>query len=113
MLWLQEYDWDLLVPSDWVTIMPNPRFNKLQAPLKLPNHLFPEIFIITYNMMRTYIEFKKYDIRPWIWKGRYYNEDIRVIEMFDVMFEDAQKYKQAKQRADAALKRMVEEEQRK
>lgn len=113
MLWLQEYDWNLIIPADYLTIWPNPRFNELEKPIKLPQYLYPEIFQLTYDMMRQYIEYKKFGIKPWDWKGAYYNEDIRMIEMFDIMFDDAQKYKAAKEKADAALKQMVDEEKRK
>lgn len=113
MLWLQEYDWNLIIPADYLTIMPNPRFNELEKPLKLPTHLYPEVFAETYQMMRMYVEYKKFGIKPWDWKKEYYNTDIRILEMLDIMFEDAQKYKAVKAKADAALKALVAEEQRK
>lgn len=112
MLWLQEYPWEQLVPSDFTTIMPNPHFNDLEEPLKLPQHRYPHMATMVYHLIRVYIEYKKFEIKPWQWKGEYYDEDIRVLEMFDTMYADALKYKEAKKRGEQAMKQHIEDEKK-
>lgn len=90
MLWLQKTPWDKLVPQDFITIMPNPRYNKLDKPVSLPVEMYDEMFLHTYWYISMYMEYRNYGLTPWqVNGGRVIASDVKCLEMMEQMIKDS------------------------
>src|SRR5690349_5516410 len=101
-----------MVESDFRTLMPNRRFNRIKKPVKV------ETIQGIYNRERLYElfsmfnDYRDFDIKPWDVKGKYVVEDVNALRMMVKIQNDVDSMKARKKEAEQKTQQDIMEQQR-
>jgi ribose 5-phosphate isomerase len=94
MFWLQGKKWDEIINDDFIIIMPNPRFNNLTKPLRLPFEVFPYMHNQVITDLQMWYYHSQLQLSPWdIKKGEVKTEDLKFIENMTILMSDLEQRK--------------------
>lgn len=115
MLWFQGTNWEDLLVSDFLTIIPIKHFNDLEEVVKLPVDHYPYMIQKSSEILSMWMDCKNWKYKPSDFRedNRILQEDLRAFQMLDIMQRDAEKYLEAKQKVEQKNREYIQSEQAK
>jgi hypothetical protein len=102
-------NWNQLTTKEFLTIPPNPRYNKLERPLILEIDHFQYMHDKALEFIGFYVDYRDHEIKPWDVRGEYRSEDINAMNMLRKMESDVQEMNKRKQEAEQKTKQYIRE----
>lgn len=102
-----------LIDADWIVLMPNPHFNNLEKPLKLPRSCLEYMRSQAVEYINIWLDCRKWNYKPSDFRpeNRIYGEDLQAMRMLDQWDVDGQKYRANVAKAEQENKEYIESEQ--
>ena len=112
MLWLQnKRKWYELTDRDFLTIMPNPRFNKIDRPLILSQENLIYMVDKSYEFLSMYRDDREHGLKPWMVRegGKVLSEDINALDMLKRLEADIEEYNNRMREAEQKTKAYIQD----
>jgi hypothetical protein len=115
MLWFQGTKWEELVTSDFLTIVPIPHFNDIEAPVKLPLDCLPFMTQKSSELISMWVDCHNWNYKPSDFRenNAIFQEDLSAFHMLDRLQEDGRKYQEARQKVEQKNREYIEQERAK
>lgn len=96
-------------------LMPMPRFNDLEKPMKLTTEYIPYMRYKAEELISMWLDCKRFNYKPSDFRegNKIYTEDLRSFNMLDQLQEDAEKYSNDRQKVEQKNRDYIASEQAK